>query len=341
MPTRLPKTIQVPALVAGRHLTDLDLQILGLIERYRFSPTSLLQSLLPANNRVISRRLQYLYHRRLVNRFAFRIRGKLQEDNYYIDKPATLRLLQEEANHKPDNLHFSWVESNREAGYADVARSNDSPDSLRFLKHEIDVGRFLAVLDWGCHHSHGQVRLTDWRRGRGELRSYFHLPKVTSRGLGGEREWREHEETERQPIEPDLFFELYYPRLPKGQQYGYFLYERERGSNNAVKYSLRCRRYFHWIAKQKKHADAYGVPQIHAVLTETETPSWREKLTEAARHPIVSREPSGLFLFTDSTLLTEPRTHPKVARFITEPTRIFEEIWYTPTGQKPISLLEQ
>ena len=79
----------------------------------------------------------------------------------------------------------------------------------------------------------------------------------------------EHEENERQPIEPDLFFELFYPRLPKGQQYGYFLYERERGSNNAVKYSLRCRRYFHWIVKQKKHSSAYGVPQIHAVLTET------------------------------------------------------------------------
>ena len=190
MPTRLPKTIQVPALVAGRHLTELDLQIISLVERYRFVSISLLQSLLPGNNRVISGRLQYLYHRRLVNRFAFRILGQLQENIYYIDNPATLRLLQEEANHEPADLHFQLGRQQPRGGLCRRRPGQTMrPDSLRFLKHEIDIGRFRALLDWGCHHSNGQVQLTDWRRGRAELRSYFYLPKLTSRGLGDEREW--------------------------------------------------------------------------------------------------------------------------------------------------------
>ncbi len=338
--TRTPKMRQVPELVQDRPVIERDLQILSLIERYRFVPTSLLLALIPGEDRSIHERLRVIYHKKLANRFAFRTQNKYGEFNYYLDNRQSLRLLMERGFTKED-LHWSWVRYNREGNYAEAAKTNEAPDTLRFLKHELMVGGFHAAVDWGCRNSKGRIEHTDWRRGKAELRTKVDLPGVISKSTPQGLQWRETEEIETQSLEPDFFFELHYPELPAEQQYGHFLYEAERGRNDAIKYARRLRAYFHFIAKQKKHQTIYNIDRIHGVLTETEDPDWRERLREAACSPVVSEQPSPLFLFTDSSLLTEPRTNPRLPRFVTEPTRIFQQIWYMPAGNEPISLLER
>src|SRR5688572_33139607 len=81
------------AAVATRQITDTSLRIIATIYDYRIIPTSLLTRLIPGHEKSIYRHLQQLYHKGLVNRFAF-MRGKNPgEFHYYLDNTATLDLL--------------------------------------------------------------------------------------------------------------------------------------------------------------------------------------------------------------------------------------------------------
>ena len=342
MQTRLPKTRRAaPELLAPYNRTDRDLEIIATIERYRFIPTSLLLPLIPGSDQVISRRLRLLYHDELINRFAFRSsQGKLQQFVYYLDSQAPLRLLHEAG--RGDRLHPKWVRYNRERDYALATVSNKAPDQLRFLNHELQLSGFQYMVESACAHSGGRVELTGWERGKGRLKTRVEIPKVTAERAGDEWQWFESQETETVSLGPDALFELHYPELPERERTAHFAYEMETGSGDSVKYRRRLRAYFHFIAKQKQHQTKWGIARIRAVLTETPKASWRDQLREAARHPIVSgASPSPLFLFTASSLLSEPRVHPRRPRFITEPTRIFERVWHTPDSDDPISILER
>ena len=346
MPTstrlRLPKTRRAPELIRPFHLTERDLSIIATIERYRFIPTSLVLALIPGSDQVISRRLRILYHHEFINRFAFRTDRKMGQFIYYLDNPAPLRLLVDRAGIPRDKLHWQWARYNREANYAEVARTNKYAEKLRFLNHELRVSGFHAMLELACRHPGGRVELTGWERGRGRLKTRVEVPKVTAERTGDEWQWFESQETETLALGPDALFELYYPELPEGEQYAHFAYEMETGSGDSVRYRRRLRAYFHFIAKQKQHQTKWGIARIRAVLTEAPEPVWRDQLREAARHPIVSGGGSSpLFLFTASSLLSEPRAHPRRPRFITEPTRIFERVWHTPDSAEPISILER
>ena len=344
MPTRLPKTRRAaPELVRPFHLTERDLSIIATIERYRFIPTSLLLALTPGSDQVISRRFRILYHHEFINRFAFRTDRKMGQFIYYLDDPAPLRLLVDRAGIPRDQLHWQWARYNREANYAQVARTNKYAEKLRFLNHELGVSGFHAMLELACRHSGGRVELTGWEQQQGRLRTRVEIPKVTAERVGDEWQWFESQDTETVSLTPDALFELHYPEQPKGKQYAHFAYEAESGSSDSVRYRRRLRAYFYFIAKQKEHQAKWGIARIRAVLTETPQTAWRDRLREAARHPIVSGDsPSPLFLFTASSLLSEPRAHPRRPRFITEPTRIFERVWHTPDGDDPaVSILER
>ena len=340
--TRLPKTRRAPELIRPFHLTKRDLKIIQTIDRFRFIPTSFLLALTPGYERKIYDRLQLLYHHGLINRFAFRTHGKMGPFNFYLDSQAPLQLLVNEAGIPKERLHWRWARYNKERDYALAAGSNKAPDQLRFLRHEIRISGFHAMLELACRHSNGRVELTGWERGKGRLKTRVEIPKVTAERVGDEWQWFESQETETVPLGPDALFELHYPELPESERTAHFAYGMETGSGDSVKYRRRLRAYFHFIAKQKRHQTKWGVSRIRAVLTETPKASWRDQLREAARHPIVSGDsPSPLFLFTASSLLSEPRTHPRRPRFITEPTRIFERVWHTPDSDEPISILER
>src|SRR5437016_10136213 len=77
---------------AGR-ISDRDLDILKVVLRYRFSPTSELVRLVGGNEDVTQRRLRRLWEWQLINRFAFPGIRTHSEFHYYLDDRRTLELL--------------------------------------------------------------------------------------------------------------------------------------------------------------------------------------------------------------------------------------------------------
>src|SRR5437868_12301812 len=74
MQQRLPKyrrTNESFEALANRRITDRSLDIISYLSHYNFLPSSLLVHLVEGNEDITYRHLQMLYHRKLVNRFAF------------------------------------------------------------------------------------------------------------------------------------------------------------------------------------------------------------------------------------------------------------------------------
>src|SRR2546422_5892737 len=82
-----------PEEIAKGQISDRDLDILEVVLRYRFSPTSELVRLVGGNEDVTQRRLRRLWEAGLVNRFAFPGIRTHSEFIYYLDRPQTLELL--------------------------------------------------------------------------------------------------------------------------------------------------------------------------------------------------------------------------------------------------------
>jgi hypothetical protein len=68
------------------------------------------------------------------------------------------------------------------------------------------------------------------------------------------------------------------------------------------------RAYYHFIKRQQKHKEAFGVHPIRAVLVETTDEPRARKLMELAQHPAVigDGKRSSLFWFAISPLFAAP-----------------------------------
>src|SRR5258706_10024660 len=105
--------------VASRRITETSVAIIATIHDYKIIPTSSLVRLVPGHEKNVQRHLQQLYHKGLVNRFAF-MRGKNPgEFHYYLDNTAALHLLVDQGA-DPNDLEFDEVNRNREKAYCDV-----------------------------------------------------------------------------------------------------------------------------------------------------------------------------------------------------------------------------
>src|ERR1043165_3219193 len=105
--------------VSSRRITETSLSIVATIHDYKIIPTSFLVRLVSGHEKNIQRHLQQLYHKGLINRFAF-IRGKNPgEFHYYLDNPEALNLLVAHGA-IPEDLEFDEVRRNREKRYCDV-----------------------------------------------------------------------------------------------------------------------------------------------------------------------------------------------------------------------------
>src|SRR2546428_9017640 len=105
-PKRLSKFKREPKAVADKKLTGRSLDVIAAIARYRFLPTSLLVRLIEGNEDVTHRHLQLLFHKELVNRFAFPKTGGSNEFNYYLDDVKALALLVEHGLAEKEALDF-------------------------------------------------------------------------------------------------------------------------------------------------------------------------------------------------------------------------------------------
>src|SRR5215212_3986747 len=93
MQERLRKYRRDPEHLPAREITPRSLEVIGIIERYKFLPTSLVTALAGGNERITARHLQALYHNGFVNRFAFPRVGNPGEFIYYLDDVRSLALL--------------------------------------------------------------------------------------------------------------------------------------------------------------------------------------------------------------------------------------------------------
>lgn len=330
--------------VASRRITDTSLAIIATIHDYKIIPTSLLVRLVPGHDKNIQRHLQQLYHKGLINRFAF-VRGNNPgEFHYYLDNTEALDLL---VGHGVDraSLESEEVRRNREKKYCDVNNpklAEEMQGRLLFLKHEVMISRFHGMIELACSESAGRVELADFQQGPA-LWQKVEVPKLSYR----DGQWREMDQTEQLPHRPDAFFTLSFPNDAAGREPLHFFYEADRHRTDTNKYNKKLRAHFHFVVKQKQHQQVYGVNRIRAVLTETVDDDWAERLRQAANHVSVSgSKPSPLFWFTTSRLFIQEvvdqqdsKARPRPA-YLRRPDIIFKKIWASPVDDTLHSLLD-
>src|SRR5438128_3754643 len=143
---RLSRLKRDPKAVADKKLTHRSLDVIAVIARYRFLPTSLLVRIVEGNEDVTYRHLQQLFHKGLINRFAFPKIGGSNEFNYYLDSPKALALLVQAGIAKKAELDFESVRHNKEKAYHKITEGDDSAGRGLFLQHELMISRFHFML---------------------------------------------------------------------------------------------------------------------------------------------------------------------------------------------------
>lgn len=327
--------------VASRQITRTSLTIIATIHDYKVIPTSLIVRLVPGHEKNIQRHLQQLYHKGLINRFAF-MRGRNPgEFHYYLDNPAALELLVLSGVER-NSLEFDEARRNRDKRYCDVndsKRVEEMQGRLLFLKHEVMISRFHGMLELACLASNGSIALSNFEQGP-RLWSKVEVPKLSF----SHNKWMELDQTEQLPHRPDAFFSLRFPNTHRDDLH--FFYEADRHRTDTNKYNKKLRAHFHFVVKQKLHQNIYGVPRIRAVLTETVDDDWAERLREAADHVTVSgSKPSPLFWFTTSRLFIEETVVQdsrarKLPVHLSHPDIVIRKIWASPVDDTLHSLID-
>lgn len=244
------------------------------------------------------------------------------------------------------------MRNNREKDYSaihDPSRVDELQGRLLFLKHELMISRFHAMLELACNNSNGKVELTDWRQGS-ELWHTVEVPKLRyERPKDGQSQgrWFDSEDKEALPHRPDAFFTLRFADRPENQQEASYFYEADRKHTSTKKHNRKLRAHFHYIVKQRRHQEHYGVSRIRAVLIETISSSWAKELRQAANHYTVSGpKPSPLFWFTTSELfnrpveITEGKRSRQVPLHLKRPEIALERIWAAPVDDILHSLFD-
>ena len=94
------------------------------------------------------------------------------------------------------------------------------------------------------------------------------------------------------------------------------------------------RAYYHFIKRQQKHREAFGVHPIRAVLIETTTEARARKLMELAEHPAVigAGKRSALFWFAISPLFSAPDAGngQHLATYLLRPELVLDRLWALP-----------
>jgi hypothetical protein len=312
-------------------ITDRDLDIIEAILRYRFSPTSELVRLVGGNEDVTMRRLRKLWEWQTINRFAFPFPRPHSEFIHYLDNIQTVDLLLQHS--RLTEIHPQMEEElrlNREADYA-TAATRGQHMKLGFLQHSLMISRFHFMLEMAGRMDN-QPQLAPWHHGA-ELRGHkAEVPEMISSRVAGSNEyvWREHDNrTQKLPVEPDAVFSL---QFQDGRR-AHFCYEADRGTMPMADMMKKLRAYFHFIKRQAKHKEAFGVHPIRAVLIETTDEPRARKLMELAQHPAVigGGKRSSLFWFAISPLFTASDVQGRViAPYLTRPELVLDRLWATP-----------
>jgi hypothetical protein len=164
-----------------RRITARSIEIVDVVRRYKFVPTSLIVRLVAGDMRTTERHLQNLYHQGLINRFAFPSTFYPTEFNYYLDDKRSLALLTNEKGYELEQLDVETIKHNREKRYFEVTMSREmikKQGRLMHLHHELMISRFHFMLERACEKSKGIQKELE-KQGR-----YNHLRKTMLDLLG-------------------------------------------------------------------------------------------------------------------------------------------------------------
>jgi len=310
-------------------ITDRGLDLIEAILRHRFSPTSELVRLVGGNEDVSRRHVRRLWEWQLINRFAFPGFRSHSEFIYYLDRKQSLELLIQHGRVAEIHPHMEHeLRMNREANYAEAAARGQHM-KLGFLQHSLMISRLHFMLEMLSRKTDGRVQLADWRQGS-ILRSSVSVPRLTpTRTVGNQYRWHEADDTQRLPVEPDAFFTL---RLGATENVAHFFYEADRGTMPSTDMLRKLRAYYHFIKRQQKHKDAYGIHPIRAVLFEAPDESRATQLMKLVHHPLVygAASRSALFWFSISPLFTSPSDDKSVPTYQARPEILLDRIWALP-----------
>jgi Replication-relaxation len=320
-------------------ITDRDLDIIEAILRYRFSPTSQLVCLVGGNEDVTLRRLRRLWEKGLINRWAFPGIRTHSEFHYYLDSREPVDLLIAHGRvTEPHPAMLEEIRSNREKNYADAAVRGQHMQ-LGFLQHSLMISRMHFMLEMACRRSSGSVKLDTWSQGGPLAGNKVQVPKIKSSRQGNDYFWQESDETERLPVEPDALFTLGFAASTESPaRQAHFFYEADRGTMNTTDMLKKLRGYYHFIKKQQRHRDAFGIHPIRAVLVETTNETRARRLMELVHHPLLCGRDkrAGLFWFTISSLFVElaaaSSADHTLARHLANPEVLLGPIWALPDG---------
>lgn len=314
-------------------ITDRDLDIIEAILRYRFSPASELLRLVGGNEDVTHRRLRRLWEWGLIARFAFPFPRPHSEFYYYLDNKTGLDLLSARRHVEVHDEMLEEIRNNREKDYAAAALRGQHMQ-LGFLQHSLMISRMHFCIEMACSKSSGKVDLMTWRQGGPLTGRKVEVPKVRTTREGNQYFWEESGETERLPVEPDAMFSLRFSDRPQEAQAAHFFYEADRGTMTTTDMLKKLRAYFHFIKRQQRHKEAFGIHPVRAVLIETTDEVRARRLMQLVNHPLVCGKDkrSGLFWFTISSLFAETSVDAKHwrRRYLDAPEIAFEAIWALP-----------
>jgi hypothetical protein len=268
----------------------------------------------------------------LVNRFAFPGFRTHSEFIYYLDNRQALDLLVERERIAEINPQMEEeLRLNREADYAEAV-ANGQHMKLGFLQHSLMISRLHFMLEMSSRNSEGKMELEDWQQG-GHLRgNKVQVPELKSRRIAGtnDYEWQDLDRTYRLPVEPDALFTLCFLDRPSDQQLSHFCYEADRGTMPMADMLKKFRAYYHFIKRQQKHRQAFGVHPIRAALVETTDEPRARKLMELAEHSAVigKGKQSALFWFIITPVFV--RAINSNHAYLLHPEVVLEPLWALP-----------
>ena len=150
------------------------------------------------------------------------------------------------------------------------------------------------------------------------------------------RDREETGQTERLPVEPDAMFSLGFPARPQSDQLAHFFFEADRGTMTATDMLKKLRAYFHFIKRQQRHKEGFGIHPVRAVLIETTNEARARRLMELVNHPLVCgvNKRAGLFWFSISSLFAymakDIETRHPLPHYLDTPEICMDVIWALP-----------
>jgi hypothetical protein len=319
---RLPRYRRVKADVSLA-MTPRDLQILQAVESFRLLTSEHIQALTLGSKQGILRRLQILFHARLLDRLhprrvhgggsikmVYAVTNKgvrtLQKAGLIKEVTATDRNAQNRELHDFSIDHRLLISQIR--AIFTLACQADNPDP--------NSGQYFAMFSSVCQanakeqaqaqgHQSNQLRFLFWREGRA-LQDTIEVALPNSYA--------------RIPVAPDGFF-----GMQGAQGRAHFLVEADRGTMTTKRFTLKLKAYAEYY-RQKKHTEKLGIKHFR-VLTVTSSAARCKNLVAAAEVAEDVRARAPLFLFTSEENFT-----------LSSPESALAKIWMMPGSEEAQAL---